>query len=334
MFAVLVFYHRAVRFLLQCEIQTTSQGRMWVNFAQVAISRHYFDIFISHCTNDLTTRWVTIYRDDHIGKIMTSHDMMSSPNIITTDIRPGYLCTARNHAPRTPKISSIKNCALLLHGFKSTVPQRYISEVSLENGRRVLYIDSVCAVSPFEECQEKERGVNLPFVLGQWPMVTLVCPRSKIFIHSQFYTNTVISYGLKSTKAVKWVLFSWESCPIEKQHTHLSLSTLAACCHHHTLKSLKSLSQEFIKTSSNTCQHISKCVNVHCQSVRESLLTCWFPLARSRPGRLNGVHLPWKVRKCSCVQNPIVCAVSCVFKGARFSVMLLVDPPVEDGAWI
>ena len=223
---------------------------MWVNFAQVAISRHYFDIFISHCTNDLTTRWVTIYRDDHIGKIMTSHDMMSSPNIITTDIRPGYLCTARNHAPRTPKISSIKNCALLLHGFKSTVPQRYISEVSLENGRRVLYIDSVCAVSPFEECQEKERGVNLPFVLGQWPMVTLVCPRSKIFIHSQFYTNTVISYRLKSTKVVKWVLFSWESCTIEKQHTHLSLSTLAACCHHHTLKSLKSLSQEFIKTSS------------------------------------------------------------------------------------
>ena len=65
---------------------------------------------------------------------------------------------------------------------------------------------------------------------------------------------------------------------------------------------------------------------VRCE-VRESVLTCWFPLARSRPGRLNGVHLPWKVRKCSCVQNPIVCAVSCVFKGARFSVMLLVDPP-------
>ena len=69
-----IFYHRAVRILLQCEIQTTGQGRMLVNFAQVAISRHYFDIFISHCTNDLTTRWVTIYRDDHIGKIMTSHD--------------------------------------------------------------------------------------------------------------------------------------------------------------------------------------------------------------------------------------------------------------------
>ena len=33
-------------------------------------------------------------------------------------------------------------------------------------------------------------------------------------------------------------------------------------------KNLKSLSREFIKTSSNTCQHISKCVNVHCQSVR------------------------------------------------------------------
>ena len=99
--------------------------------------------------------------------IVASHHMISKPKRYNYRNPPGLFMYSLPHAQRTPKISSIKNCALLLHGFKSTVPQRYISEVSLENGRRVLYIDSVCAVSPFEECQEKERGVNLPFVLGQ-----------------------------------------------------------------------------------------------------------------------------------------------------------------------
>ena len=130
-----IFCHRAVRFALQCasvEIQTVGQGRMWVlhklqSFVIILTLFHTAQItwqldgakYIKRCSH-LRQRWHLII-------------WSGNQKDITTEIRPGYfLCMySPPHAQRTPKISSIKNCALLLlyslyRHFPKDIVQKYL----------------------------------------------------------------------------------------------------------------------------------------------------------------------------------------------------------------
>ena len=141
-----------------------------------------------------------------------------------------------------------------------------------------------------------------------------VCPRPKILSHSSMNTskcwNGHVLQAQYSSIAVKWEASFIDCYKLFKSSTNLSLSNFATFRQQPFTKK----PHEFIKVALNTSQHVNQCTD--CQvmssqvsSVRESVLTCWFPLAGSGPARLNGVHLPWKCASAHVANNPIVCAV-------------------------
>ena len=126
-----IFCHRAVRFVLQCaivEIQTVGQGRMWASFAQVAIFPHYF-FHTAQITWQLDgAQYSEMFTFE---AMVASHDMMiSPPKRYNYRNPPGLFMYSPPHAQRTPKISSIKNCALLLYSlcrqFPKDIFQKYL----------------------------------------------------------------------------------------------------------------------------------------------------------------------------------------------------------------
>ena len=135
-----IFCHRAVRFLLQCaivEIQTAGQGRMWGWVLHTLQSLLIILTFLFH-TEQITWQLDGAqYSEIVTFEIMVaSHHMISKPKrYITTEIPPGLFMYSLPHAQRTPKISSIKNCALLLlyslyRQFPKDIFQKYLWEMA------------------------------------------------------------------------------------------------------------------------------------------------------------------------------------------------------------
>ena len=114
------------------------------------------------------------------------------------------------HAQRTPKISSIKNCALLLlyslcRHFPKDIFQKYLWKMA------VCVIYRQCVLCGLWRSEEKGREVNLTFVLCHW-----FVQDQKSFNHSSLYTNTgvemVMSYtGSKVLKHLLKVEKLWKS---------------------------------------------------------------------------------------------------------------------------
>ena len=128
-----IFCHRAVRFALQCaivEIQTAGQGRMWVLHKPQSL------VIILTLFHTAQITWQLdgaeyIQRCSHLRQWWHLIIWSGNQKDITTEIRPGYFFMySPPHAQRTPKISSIKNCALLLYSlyrqFPKDIFQKYL----------------------------------------------------------------------------------------------------------------------------------------------------------------------------------------------------------------
>ena len=127
-----IFCHRAVRFALQCaivEIQTAGQGRMWVLHKPQSL---VIILTLFH-TAQITWQLDGAHLRQRLHIVIRSGNQKD----ITTEICPGYFFMySPPHAQRTPKISSIKNCALLLlyclcRHFPKDIFQKYLWKMAV-----------------------------------------------------------------------------------------------------------------------------------------------------------------------------------------------------------
>ena len=134
-----IFCHRAVRFLLQSaivEIQTAGQGRMW---AWILLTLQSFVIILTFFFHTEQITWqldgVQYSEMFTFDMMVASHHMISKPKRYNYRNPPRLFMYSLPHAQRTPKISSIKNCALLLlhslyRQFPKDIFQKYLWEIA------------------------------------------------------------------------------------------------------------------------------------------------------------------------------------------------------------